>query len=261
MELHPLFGPSLPEKGWVPAPSFLLRRDRILRQMASWEPGALLEVGCGAGSLLFEFALRGYSCEALETSEPALRVARELSGTLVQFHREPQSDWQGRFDYLFAFEVLEHIEDDRRALAQWHSWLRPGGMMLISVPAHMRKWTASDIWAGHYRRYEQDDLAALITQTGFVIRHIETYGFPLANILSPLRARAHSRGLERRRREQADHREHNNQMSGVQRSLESRLYPFLTSLPGRWSMQMACFLQDLAAGRDWGTGYLVAARR
>jgi len=261
MEFHPLFGPSLSEKGWVPAPSFLLRRDRILRQMAACPPGTLLEVGCGAGSLVLEFALRGYTCEAIETSEPALRVAHELSGERVRFHQEPQPDWRGRFDYLFAFEVLEHIEDDRNALAQWHSWLRPGGMMLMSVPAHMRKWTATDVWAGHYRRYEREDLSALITQAGFAIDRIESYGFPLANILSPLRSRAHARDLRRRRSVRTDLREHNNHMSGVQRNLESRFYPILASFPGRWSMQIACALQGLAAGRDWGNGYLVTARR
>ena len=261
MELHPLFGPSLPEKGWVPAPSFLLRRDRILKSMASREPGKLLEIGCGAGSLLREFSLRGYHCEALETSEPALRIARELAGGSVDFHTEPQPDWAGKFDYVFAFEVLEHIENDRQALALWREWLRPGGILLMSVPAHMRKWTASDIWAGHFRRYEREELVAIIEQAGFTVSVVESYGFPLANLISPLRARAHARELERRKQGQTDDREHHNQMSGVQRNAESRFYPLLSSFAGAWLIRLSWALQAMTARRDWGTGYLVVAER
>jgi cyclopropane fatty-acyl-phospholipid synthase-like methyltransferase len=260
MEIHPLYGPVIPEKGWVPAPSFLLRRDRILRLLAESPAGDLLEIGCGAGTLLYELCQRGFTCEALETSESALEIARYVNAGNVTLHQHPQAHWTNRFDYLFAFEVLEHIEDDQAALATWRSWIKPGGMMLISVPAHTRKWSASDVWAGHVRRYERTGFADLITSSGFVIEHLETYGFPLANVIRPLRAHFHARDLARHKASH-DERAYNNDLSGIQRKTESTLYPLLKSPLGRLLMYSACLLQDWSAGRDWGTGYLVLVRK
>lgn len=261
MEYHSLYGPSVPEKGWVPAPRFILRRERIQRLLARYSPGSLLEIGCGAGTLLHEFSKRGFACEALETSTAALEIARHVNADGVIFHRSPQADWADRFDYLFAFEVLEHIEDDRAALATWHTWLKPGGVMLMSVPSHMRKWTASDIYAGHYRRYERATLIDLIKACGFTIEHCESYGFPLANMVSPLRAHIHARILAARREANQDIRTRNNDMSGVERRAESRFYPLLKSLPGRLMMRLAFLMQKWSLNRNWGDGYLVLARK
>ncbi|MEL7157397.1 MAG: methyltransferase domain-containing protein, partial [Actinomycetota bacterium] len=54
-----------------------------------------------------------------------------------------------RFDYVMAFEVLEHITDDRAALEEWLRRLRPGGRVLFSVPAHQRKYGDADRAVGH----------------------------------------------------------------------------------------------------------------
>jgi 2-polyprenyl-3-methyl-5-hydroxy-6-metoxy-1,4-benzoquinol methylase len=261
MEYHPLFGPVVAEKGWVPAPSYLLRRDRILRLLDGMSPGKLLVIGCGAGTLLHELSQHGFTCEALETSASALKVARYVNAKPAMLCHSPQLHWMNRFDYLFAFEVLEHIQDDGAALATWHSWLKPGGEMLISVPAHVRKWNASDVWAGHVRRYERSGLITLIASSGFVTEHCETYGFPLANVISPLRAWFHTRNLEERRSGNYEERTYNNDLSGILRNTESKFYPILASLPGRMLMHVAYEIQNWTVGRDWGNGYLVLAKK
>lgn len=261
MKHHRQYGPSIPEMGWVPAPSFLLRRDRILRLFNCLSPGLLLEVGCGAGTLLFELNQRGFRCEALETSPAALEIARHINANNVTFHHSAQSEWETRFDYLCAFEVLEHIEDDRKALAEWRSWLKPGGQLLISVPAHTKKWTASDIWAGHFRRYERHTLIELLEESGFVVEHFETYGFPLANLVGPLRAFIHNRKLKVRQSTFEDDRAYHSNLSGIARDTEVRLYPLLKTIPGRTLMYLACRLQKWSSGRDWGTGYIVLAKK
>lgn len=260
MEYHSLYGPSLPDQGWVPAPRYLLRRHRILDMLSRKPGGDLLEIGCGPATLIHELSSHGFHCTALETSPAALAIARSINPS-VTIHESPQSDWNSAFDFIMAFEVLEHIEDDRKALDTWLSWLRPGGTLLLSVPAHMSKWTATDDWAGHVRRYEKEELIRLLRDAGLSIARFESYGFPLANLIEPLRARTHRRQLAARQRNAQDDRKLNNDMSGISRSAESRLYPLLKSLPGVALMRSAFFAQTLFSRWDIGNGYVLEAIR
>lgn len=256
MYRHPLYGLTAPERGWVPAPRYVLRRARLLALAAPLGGGRLLEVGPGAGALLFDMADLGFTCEALETSEDALRLVNELNPE-ARISREPRADWHGAFDALVACEVLEHIEDDQAALDQWRSWLRPGGHLLLSVPAHASRWGPSDLWAGHFRRYEKDALRSFLERSGFEVIELESYGFPLSNLVEPLRGWSHRRLLRRWKRglQEATAR------SGVERGLETRLWPLQASAPGRLLFRAGFRLQEAFRHRDLGTGYLVLARR
>ncbi len=86
------------------------------------------------------------------------------------------------FDYLFAFEVLEHIEADLDVLSAWATHLKPGGRLLISVPAHQRKYGRSDELVGHVRRYEKAQLRELLETAGFKNVKIINYGFPITEL-------------------------------------------------------------------------------
>lgn len=261
MHNHPVYGPSIPESGWVPSPSYLLRRNRILKLLETMAPCKVLEVGCGAGGLIHELSRKGFSCTALESSPQALQVARSLNAQSdVRITDKPDPSWQHNFDCIMAFEVLEHIEQDREALLQWRNWLKPDGTLFLSVPAHMAQWSASDEWAGHYRRYEKPDLASLVEGCGFIIEHFETYGSPLANLIDPIRARVHARELRKHRQKGAHDKAANSARSGIERSTEVRLYPYLCSLPGRLIMGSAFMAQALLGRMGIGKGYLLRAR-
>jgi SAM-dependent methyltransferase len=88
----------------------------------------------------------------------------------------------GAFDYLLAFEVLEHIEADLDVLRQWTRKLRLGGRILVSVPAHMRKYGRSDELVGHVRRYERAGLSELLSAAGFGDIDMINYGFPVTEL-------------------------------------------------------------------------------
>lgn len=256
-------GPSAPEQGWIPAPRYLLRRALVLRELRSIQPCDTLEIGPGAGMLLHELDARGFHCRALEMSATARRIAATLAreaGRDIRFAEHPEADWTGRFDLLMAFEVLEHIEHDLAALREWRSWLHPGGTLLLSVPCHMRKWNPSDVWAGHFRRYEHAQLAGLVAAAGFEIEHILCYGFPLANIVERMRGRRMANAVNETTGDDPAGMQANSARSGTDRSDLMRWYPLLKSPLGKMAIRCAAWAQRPFLHTDLGNGYLLRAR-
>jgi SAM-dependent methyltransferase len=270
----------------VPAPRFLLRRAVILESLIRLPRGRLLEIGSGAGSLLADLHKAGFTCEAVETSEEARALSAKLLADLskIVVHPELPKGEDGKFDLLFSFEVLEHIADDAAALRDWMRLLRPGGRVLLSVPAHAKKWTATDIWAGHVRRYDRADFVRLAESAGIRVERCDNYGFPLANIIEPINAWAHRRELAKRAAtvtavaapggdplaapdaaapvgdapaSAATARDQRSAESGVRRSMETRLYPLITSLPGRLAMRAAIRAQRWFVDSELGNGFLL----
>jgi len=79
--------------------------------------------------------------------------------------------------------VLEHIEDDAGAVKEWAARLRPGGWLLLSVPAHQRRFGPWDELVGHFRRYDPAAMTTLLANCGFTDIAIRQYGFPLGFVL------------------------------------------------------------------------------
>lgn len=253
------FGAIL-ENRWVPAPRFVLRRDRVLPLIGDLPPGRVIEVGCGSGALLRELATRGHRCIGLETSADAVDVARRMLADFPdsQVVSAAGDDWQGQFDLLMAFEVLEHIEHDADALREWVKWLKPGGLVVLSMPAHMAMWSQRDAWAGHYRRYDRADMTALAQVAGLELERLECYGFPLSNLthwLGNLSVRGQEFAGGGVSQEEAT------AASGTDRATAIRYFPWQRSLPGRAIMAGACQLQRPFLGTNLGDGYLLVARK
>ncbi len=172
-------------------PRYLLRRYMILHLLRRYEVGRFLEIGCGRAELMPWLARRGFEGVGLEISPEALPLAQETVrpyGPRLRVLGEAEALRGERFRYVFAFEVLEHIEDDTATLLAWRDWLEPGGRLVVTVPAHMKKWTASDDVVGHYRRYESGDLQDLLAACGYTVEALWSYGFPLTALTRPARA-------------------------------------------------------------------------
>jgi hypothetical protein len=91
--------------------------------------------------------------------------------------------------------VLEHLADDAAALADWAALVRPGGHLMLSVPAFGRRFGPMDTRVGHYRRYDPDQLAARLVGAGLVAPRVVVYGWPLGYALELVRNRADARHL------------------------------------------------------------------
>jgi SAM-dependent methyltransferase len=265
MYYHNKYGAVAIEKGYVPAPSYLLRRSRILELASRFQPGKLLEIGCGGGGILCDMAMRGFSCVATETSDDARKIAEYItsqSGLQIPVLDKIQDDWHRQFDFVFSFEVLEHIENDQAALKEWAGLLAEGGQLLISVPAHMKKWGVDDAAVGHYRRYERDELLRKLTAAGFECLYMESWGFPLSTAIRPFRKMKYKNYLtEKKSHSESINMAEGSAMSGINRGIEVRLFPILESWPGVFVMWLFERIQKMFLRTDLGEGYLVIAKK
>lgn len=161
--------------------------ERLLRRLDRVE--SVLEIGVGQGAvgarLASRFAYLGLEMDDLSFARAADRIG-EHGGTV--WHGDPSTLPPGAtFDLVCAFEVLEHIEDDKAALREWRNLLRPKGWLMLSVPAFQRRYGPWDIEAGHFRRYEREAIHDLLVATGYEKPLVWTYGFPLGYLLEAVR--------------------------------------------------------------------------
>jgi SAM-dependent methyltransferase len=159
-----------------------LRFDAV-RRLLPGDTRRVLEIGAGQGSAGALLARR-YDYVGLEPDAVSFAVAEQRIGPGRVLHLDDEAyEPPQSFDLVCAFEVLEHLEDDRAALERWQRFLRPGGWVLVSVPAGRDRVGAADRRAGHFRRYDRADLEALLSAAGLVEARVVTYGFPLGYAL------------------------------------------------------------------------------
>jgi SAM-dependent methyltransferase len=132
---------------------------------------ARLEVGAGLRPRL---PVRG--THFVDVSEPALARLRERGGlaTVSDVTTLPFRD--RAFDLVCAFDIVEHVEEDRRVFAELSRVARPGATVVLSVPLHQARWTAFDALVGHVRRYEPDHLLALLREHGLELERTAVFG-------------------------------------------------------------------------------------
>ena len=169
-------------------PNAWLRYDVVARMLPAGVRD-VLEVGCGQGALGARLAQR-YDYLGLEPDEASCAVAqRRIKAAGRGEVRNIRLDalGPGQFDLVCAFEVLEHIEDDAAAVRQWAARLRPGGWLMLSVPAHQRRYGPADELVGHFRRYDPAAITALLASCGLTDIEVRQYGFPLGYALEAAR--------------------------------------------------------------------------
>ena len=147
----------------------------------------VLEVGCGQGGFAVRLARR-YRYVGLEPDSVSYHVARQrlaAAGGNGEIRNGDLSTLlpDERFDMVCAFEVIEHIEEDETALAEWASRLRPGGHLVMSTPAFQHRFGPADHMAGHFRRYDPQLLARLLCKTGLEEVVVRQFGGPLGFVL------------------------------------------------------------------------------
>jgi SAM-dependent methyltransferase len=123
-----------------------------------------IDFGSGRGTIASLLRQRGFEVVCVEP-DPGLRgeiAARGFAAFEDLSRVEPA-------DLILCANVLEHIEDDLRTLRQLRSKLRPGGRLVLYVPAFNVLYSAMDRFVGHYRRYRLTPLVAILQSSGFEV--------------------------------------------------------------------------------------------
>jgi SAM-dependent methyltransferase len=131
----------------------------------------VLEVGCGTGFVLQRLAAEGrYELTGLEEHLAGLRYARARLPSVAFVQADARDlPYESAFDAVGAFDVIEHVGEDAAVLTSIHRALKPGGIVVLTVPQHNWLWSATDEQAMHKRRYTRRDLSAKLVAAGFEI--------------------------------------------------------------------------------------------
>lgn len=165
--------------------------NAVMRPLLPQKPDfRLLDIGCGAGNMIHHLSKYG-KVKGLEIDTRPVQKARQRGYDVDQFDAtQPMPFDNGTFDAVTALDVIEHNQDDMAILADSYRILKPGGYIIITVPAFMWLWTHNDDLNAHVRRYTAAQLKQKLNQVGFKPKRISYnnfFIFPLAATLLLLR--------------------------------------------------------------------------
>jgi len=133
----------------------------------------------GAGTGTFALPLRGQGVDIVAI-EPDTALQARLRQAGIATERDAAALADASLDFIYTFNVLEHIADDGAALRLLARKLKPGGRLLVYVPAFAVLFTQMDHKVGHLRRYRRGGLRALVRGAGLAVddvRYVDSLGF------------------------------------------------------------------------------------
>ncbi len=141
---------------------------RILSSRSTEGTPRILDFGCGTGANLKAMAELG-RVHGLDASPEAVAFCHERGLSQVELLEgppPPETPFGGEFDLITMLDVLEHIPDDVEILKRLGSWLVPGGVLLLTVPAYESLWSGEDYVSNHLRRYTAPSLKKVMSEAG-----------------------------------------------------------------------------------------------
>lgn len=218
----------------------------LLAKRGILPPARVADVGCGWGTNLDLLEHRGYRVTGFDISRRALELIDNPSRNLVEadLNQEFPSHGRASYDACLVLDVIEHLNDDRGALARVAELLVPGGICIVSVPALPDLFSDYDQLQGHRRRYVPKTLREAFRDTGLQVESIFWWGFWMLPVLRSMRAKLGSRAG-----------------SELQTYAD---YLRLPPWPGPQLMTLAYAIEKPLAPRGWlpkGTSLFAVARR
>lgn len=249
----------------APAPRFILRLiciDEMLRRFVNQNVPArnASEIGPGLGdtaSFLLSSDLTT-SISLFEGSKEASKLlkTRFSNDQRISIHNvfNENSVTNSKFDLTVCCEVIEHIENDLEFMQLIAASMDEDGIFVGSMPAFMKKWQSVDRLAGHFRRYERDELEQKLQSAGFEVCEIRCYGFPLINLLYPIREYYYSKQVKKN---QNSSKSEATARSGIARGFTKKFNKRFVYSVTRFFAR----LQNLPVLSEYGDGFVFVARK
>ena len=163
------------------------RRSNLVTLVQDYVRGPrVLDMRCLTGHLTVALALKGYNVTGLDGYPPAVDMTNELaknrglSETVAQHWNLAglvERFGPNEFDTVLCVDLLHHVEDDRKLLAEVAQVLKPGGRLFLSAPAFPFLLGERDKSMGHLRRYQKSTLCAMLQSHGFEIQSVRYWNF------------------------------------------------------------------------------------
>jgi len=146
--------------------------DWILRSAQNDKIGSLklIDIGAGNGLFLKFFKNCGFEVTGIELEEDLVEKMKkdpQLKGVAISQGDITKLTGKEQYDVAIASDVIEHIKDDKKALENLWSFLKPGGLLVITVPAHSHLYGKRDAAWGHFRRYDKSSLELKVKNLKF----------------------------------------------------------------------------------------------
>lgn len=164
---------------------YRVRRSIVHNLIGTFFPNrkslCILDIGCGTGSLLSELSRYG-DAHGIDFSPRAVAFCKERGieqikvGSVIDISYPDE-----QFDLVLALDIVEHVADDARALAEIKRVLKPDGIAILFVPAFMFLWGSTDVYSEHHRRYTRSALREKLLTAGFLperLTYFNTFLFP-----------------------------------------------------------------------------------
>ena len=148
---------------------FRVRRNIIFWLIQKYDiskTAKIFDFGCGSGYLAGELQKMGYNASGSDTSREAIEFGRQRGIKNIEAVQSDEMPQEGGFDVILALDVIEHIKDDTVAIKGLEKALKPGGALIITVPAYQWMWGVQDEVAHHFRRYTMSGLADAVKRSG-----------------------------------------------------------------------------------------------
>jgi ubiquinone/menaquinone biosynthesis C-methylase UbiE len=177
--------------------NYLLRKRAVEKAMRFEKKEIVLEIGSGISPVLTSWDQVIYT----DLSASALDMLKKIHGrgqyVVADAVNLPFDDHY--FSHVISSEVLEHLEDDRKALMEIARVTKPDGVLIITFPHRHFYFSHDDCFVEHYRRYELSEMISLLNEAGFYLEYVRKVLGPLEKI-TMLAVTICTSGLERLKR-------------------------------------------------------------
>jgi len=170
---------------------FVARRNILQSLIGRYIPTKVetaLDIGSGPGINVPLIRTYAKKVTCLEASDTAIAMARRKFPDITILHGSfPQTVPSGNFNLITMLDVLEHIEEQTGAIRTAWSLLKPGGYLMLTVPAFMFLWSAHDNHVHHKRRYTSREIRSLLTDADFHIERVTYFNTMLFPAIAGVR--------------------------------------------------------------------------